>query len=383
MTFPFRLPAVNYYGRGALTHLPGQIAGSKAKKVFLISDRGVAGAGLVDRVKALVEEGGGAVKAFLDVEAEPGFQNLEEALAALKAWPADTVVGLGGGSPLDVAKAAAAMAGNQGSIRDYVGTGLIPRPGLPAILIPTTAGTGSEVTPNAIFTDKEEKVKKGVVSPYLLPYAAIVDSTLTPSMPPSVTASTGMDALTHAIESYTSNKATPQTDLYALEAVGLAGRHLRRAVAKGDDEEAREGMALASVFAGISLANAGVGAVHALSYPLGGELGVPHGLSNALLLPYVLEYNVTGHPEKFFTLAKALGENLEGLSQREGAFRAVKAVKELSADVGIPKTLREIGIKEEQIPDLSRAAASITRLMANNPRPMNLDAVRAVYYKAL
>jgi alcohol dehydrogenase len=383
MTFPFRLPGVNYYGKGAIANLKVEVAKSGVKQVLLISDYGVQKAGLVEKIQAMIEETGASVQLFLDVEAEPSFENIEAALAAFKACNGELVVGLGGGSSLDIAKAVSVMANNSGSMLDYVGIGLIPRAGVPGILIPTTAGTGSEVTQNAIFTDKKENLKKGVVSEYLLPAVAIVDSQLTLSMPPKVTAATGMDALTHAIESYTSNKTTLQTDLYALEAIRLVGKHLRRAVANGNDEDAREGMALASVFAGISLANAGVGAVHALAYPLGGQLGVAHGVANALLLPYVMEFNIVGHMDKFITVAEALGEHTAGLSRREAAFLAYKAVKELSQDVGIPQTMSEIGVKEEQIESLAIAAANVARLMANNPRVMTLDDVRAVYRKAL
>lgn len=383
MTFPFRLPSVNYYGKGTIANLKGEVVKSGAKLVLLISDYGVQKAGLVDKVQAIIEEVGAVVTQFLDVEPEPSFDNIDAALAALRGCSAELVVGLGGGSSLDIAKAVSAMANNSGNMLDYVGIGLIPKPGVMSVLIPTTAGTGSEVTPNAIFTDKKENLKKGVVSEYLLPTVAIVDSQLTLSMPPKVTAATGMDALTHAIESFTSNKATPQTDLYALESIRLVGKHLRRAVANGNDEDAREGMALASVFGGISLANAGVGAVHALAYPLGGQLGVAHGVANALLLPYILEFNVVGHIDKFIAVAEALGENTAGLSRREAAFRAYSAVKELSEDVGIPQTMREVGVKEEQIEGLAAAAINVTRLLGNNPRVMTLDDIRAVYRKAL
>lgn len=383
MTFPFRLPGVNYYGKGTLVNLKTEVAKVEGKNVFLISDIGVQKAGLVDVVKLLLEEVGVRVHVFLDVEPEPSFENIDMALAAYKECNGDLVVGLGGGSSLDIAKAVSVMATNQGNMLDYVGVGLIPKAGVTSILIPTTAGTGSEVTMNAIFTDKKENLKKGVVSEYLLPDVAIVDSAMTASMPPKVTAATGMDALTHAIESYTSNKATPQTDLYALEAIRLTAKHLRRAVSCGSDENAREGMALASVFAGISLANAGVGAVHALAYPLGGQLGVAHGVANALLLPYVMEFNIVGYMEKFIHVAEALGENTQGLSPRDAAFRSLKAVRELSIDVGIPQTMTEIGVKAEHVDNLSQAAANVTRLMANNPRIMTYNDVREIYVKAL
>ncbi|SFR09685.1 iron-containing alcohol dehydrogenase [Desulfoscipio geothermicus] len=383
MVFPFRLPGVNYYGRGAVQYLAGEIQKERAKRVFLISDKGVAGAGLVDKIKNLITEAGAEVIEFLDVEAEPSVENVELAVKTFQEAGCDFIVGLGGGSPMDVSKAVSVVAVNGGSILDYVGIGLVPKPGVPFILIPTTSGTGSEVTQNAIFTDKQEQLKKGVVTEYFLPKAAIVDSDLTMSAPPKITAATGMDALTHAIESYTAPKATPQTDLYALEAIRLIAKSLRRAVAYGADSEARENMALGSVFAGISLANAGVGAVHALAYPLGGQFGVPHGVANALLLPYVMEFNIVGHVAKFAGIAEAMGENVAGKSKREAAFLALKAVRELSQDVGIPQKLSEVGVTESDIEGLATATMNVTRLLGNNPRKVTLEDARNIFTKAL
>ncbi len=383
MVNPFSLPGINYFGRGALANLVPELNNFGAKKVFLISDSGVASAGLIDLVVDQMKTAGIDVVTFLDVEREPDIDNLEKCLASFKEQTCDLIVGLGGGSPLDVAKGISILATNGGSILDYVGLNMIPKKGIPKFLIPTTAGTGAEVTKNAIFTDKKAQLKKGVVSRHLLPEVAIVDSDLTLTLPPDVTAATGMDALTHAIESYTSPKADSQTDMYALKAIELIGANLRRAVSFGADAKAREGMALGSVFAGISLANAGVGAVHACAYPLGGRFGMGHGVTNALLLPYIMEYNLVGDLQKFANIARALGEVTDLLSLREQAELSRKAVFELSRDIGIPQKLSAFGVQKEDIAGLAEAAMQVTRLMDNNPKKLTLDEVKACLFNAL
>jgi len=383
MVHPFSLPGVNYYGRGAVNQLGSELIDLGALKVFLVSDQNVASAGLVDQVSEIVQAANLVVIQYLEVNPEPSVEDLERCLEAFNESDCDLIIGLGGGSPLDIAKGVSVLATNGGSIFDYVGLNLISKPGLPKVLIPTTAGTGAEVTKNAIFTDKKERLKKGVVSKYLLPDVAIVDPTLTLSLPPAVTAATGMDALTHAIESYTSPKATIQTDLYALKAIELIGANLRRAVAFGSDEEAREGMALGSVFAGISLANAGVGAVHACAYPLGGKFGTGHGVTNAILLPYIMEYNLIGDLKKFAKIADALGEVTELLPLREQAELACKAVFSLSRDIGIPQKLNEFGITKDDIPTLAEASMQVTRLMDNNPRKFTYEGVQRCLHKAI
>ncbi len=383
MVHPFSLPGVNYYGQGAITNLSDELKEHRASKVFLVSDSGVASAGIVEKVSDLVKANGLVVIQYLDVKPEPTVKDLENCLEVFNSNKCDLIIGLGGGSPLDVAKGVSVLATNDSSILDYVGVNLIPKPGIPKVLIPTTSGTGAEVTKNAIFTDQKEKLKKGVVSKYLIPDVAIVDSELTLSVPPAVTAATGMDALTHAIESYTSPKATIQTDLYALRAIELISASLRRAVAFGSDKDAREKMALGSVFAGISLANAGVGAVHACAYPLGGKFGTGHGVTNALLLPYIMEYNLIGDMQKFANIARAMGEVTEMLSLREQAELACKAVLSLSRDIDIPQKLSELGVKKEDIPGLAEASMKVTRLMDNNPKKLTLEEVQECLYKAL
>lgn len=295
----------------------------------------------------------------------------------------DLIVGVGGGSPMDIASITSVMLTNPGSVRDYFGINLVKRPVVPTVLIPTTAGTGAEVTPNAILTDTKEKMKKAIVSPHILPRVAIVDPLLTISMPPSVTSFTGIDALTHAIESYTSNNANILTDLIAKEAIFLISRSLRTAVANGNDLEARYDMSIGSLYAGLALANAGVTAVHALAYPLGGQFNIPHGIANGLLLPYVMEFNVLGNIAKFAKIAQLLGERIEHMSLLDQAYQAAKAVKAIYRDLKIPQSLTELNIPKEAIPALAQAAINVTRLMRNNPRSMTVHDVEKIYEKAL
>lgn len=383
MVIPFRLPEVIYLGRGALENLSKEIQKFNVTRVLLITDTGVQRAGLDKQIIEAIEKGGAQVEVFAEVEPEPSTDTVDRVGQLVRENGYQLLVGLGGGSPMDVTKGASVLATNGGSIKDYVGIELIPRQGIPTILIPTTSGTGSEVTQNAIFAFKEEQVKKGVVSQYLLPKVAIIDPLLTLSCPPHITAATGVDALVHAIESFTALKATLHTDIYALEAIRLISANLRTAVANGNNLEAREKMAIGSFFAGVSLANAGVGAVHALAYPLGGRFHVSHGVSNALLLAPVMEFNCIGNLAKFAQIAEAMGEPVTGKSQRESAMLAIKAVQELVADVGIPQSLRDVGVTEDDIEYLVASAEKQTRLLTNNPRVMTRKDIETIYRKAL
>ncbi|HWI63356.1 MAG TPA: iron-containing alcohol dehydrogenase [Symbiobacteriaceae bacterium] len=381
--FPFRTPKVIWAAPGAVAKLGPEAKRLGATRVLIITDRGLMATGAPERLAGLLAAEGIASSIYSDVQAEPSAESLEPVVALLKNEQADLVVGVGGGSAIDVAKAAALLAANGGTAYDYFGTELVKKPGLPVIAIPTTAGTGAEATPNAIFTDTKELVKKGIISAYMMPEVAIVDAELTLTVPARVTAATGMDALTHAIESYTSVKATPMTDLYAAEAIRLIGRSIRTAVFRGSDIEARSDMALGSLNAGFSIANAGTGAVHAMAYPLGGQFHVPHGIANAALLPYVLRWNVQGNVAKFAQVAALLGEKVEGLSALEAAERAVAAVARLSRDLGIPEHLSEFGVKAEDLPAMAAFSHATRRLMDNNPRNLTLAEVEQIYREAL
>ncbi len=380
--FPFRLPAMVLAGVGSVEKIADEVRRLGGARPLLITDMGVRRAGLADRVLGLLSAGDLKGEVFDQVEAEPSFENVDLCLEALRRGNHDLVIGLGGGSAMDVAKATAMLSTNGGDLRDCVGVDRVAQPSLPLIQVPTTAGTGAEVTFNAIFTDRHDHLKKGIVSPHLLAGCAIVDPALTLTTPPGVTAASGMDALTHAIESYTARRATPHTDIYALDAIRLAAAHLRTACYNGSNLEAREGMLMGSFFAGVSLANAGVGAVHALAYPLGGQFGVPHGLANALLLPYVMEANYMADLDRFATVAEAMGAGVALLTRREAAYRVVEETRQLGADVGIPARLRDLEVPRDALEGMATAASAIGRLLDNNPRRLDRAAILRIYEAA-
>ena len=379
----FRVPAHIVLGFGA-----AETAGTEAKRLgggrgFLIGDPNLQKHGIVDRILEGLKAEGLEVKLWTEVEPEPSVQSVDTPAGVAREWGADLVVGVGGGSALDTAKGVALLLRNAGTLQDYFGIGLTKQRGVPSILIPTTSGTGAEITPNSLFYVPALKEKKAVVSAHTIPDVAIVDPLLTLTVPPSVTAATGIDALSHAVESYTSLNASPMTDLYALEAVRLIGAHLRTAVANGSDLPAREGMARASLYAGIAIGNAGTNIVHALAYPLQGQHRITHGVANSLLLPYGMEFNALSNLTKFAAVAEALGEPIAGLSPRAAAAKSAEACRLLSMDVGIPQRMGEVGIRQEHIGALVEGAMKMTRLWANNPRQVRPEDARAILEKAL
>jgi alcohol dehydrogenase len=367
------------FGRGAFDGLAEQVADLKGVRPFCVVDPALAAAGLADRLKGRLEQAGLEPVLFDRAEAEPRLELADEgAKAALKA-KCDLVVGIGGGSAMDLAKAVAIVAANRGKAADYLGLNQVPGPGLPTILVPTTAGTGSEVTFTAVFVRKNLKKKEGMNSPYLYPDVALLDPLLTLSLPPKATATTGIDALCHAIESYTSINASPMSELLSLEAIALIAENLRTCVHEGGNVEARERMLLGSLYAGLGLANAGVTAVHSLSYPLGGRFGIPHGMANTLLLPAVMSYNMPAALEKFTIIAEAMGEFPDDLPLREGACLAIEAVETLIEDCGITETLGDFGVKAEDFPALAEVAMTVARPLANNPRKVAPADAVAIY----
>lgn len=378
----FRTAQTLITGRDSISKIGEEAKKLGSKKAMIITDKVIQQTGLLSRVISPLEEIDLTVDIMDEVMPEPPFENLEQMIMQLEGKEYDLLIGVGGGSVLDATKVLSIMLTNQENVRDLVGIEKVQSAGIPTILVPTTAGTGSEVTYNAIFTDVRDNVKKGIVSPYLLPKVAIVDPALTLTVPPSVTAATGMDALVHAVESYTAIRAGELTDGIALQAIKLISRSLRKAVYNGKDVKAREDMAMGSLLAGISLGNAGVGAVHALAYPLGGKFKVPHGVANSLLLPFVMKYNVVADLEKFAEVAKALGDNIEGLSLREAANCTVYALTQLAQDIGIPSSLKDVGVTAEDIPNLAEEASKIDRLLNNNPRWLTVKEIEKIYEEA-
>jgi alcohol dehydrogenase len=383
---PFRIPSAIITGAGSVReNILAEVRNLKARHILIVSDPVVAGAGYLNELRSLLAQPDLKLETYTGIEPEPAIENMETALAWCAGQVFDAVIGLGGGSVMDSAKMLAALLAHEGTVRDYAG-GLktFERRGAPTIMIPTTSGTGAEVTVNVVFKDKAAKLKRVVVSPFLMPDLAVVDPLYTLTVPPAVTAATGMDALTHAIEAYTAVKATPMTDLFAEDAIRRIGRSLRTAVASGGNVEARLDMSLGSLFGGIANAGASVGAVHALSYPLCGEYNLSHGAGNALLMPYVAEVNMMGNIPKFARIAELMGEPVHGLSTRQAAARAVAALRQLALDIEIPLHMSWFGIPEEVLPRWAKTVIETqTRLLSNNPRVLTEKDVLAIYKAAL
>jgi alcohol dehydrogenase class IV len=342
--------------------------------------------GTLDELKAA----GVAVEVFQDIVAEPTVNDFKRILEVARQFRADSVVGIGGGSVLDVTKLVAAFINSDQQVEDCFGTGFIRRKGLWFACLPTTAGTGSEVSPNAILLDERDHLKKGIVSPFLIADAAYVDPKLTWTVPAKVTADTGMDALTHCIEAYTNKFAHPSVDIYALQGIRLIAANLERAVTLARDNkpadlsdnpayvEAREALAFGSLYGGLCLGPVNTAAVHALSYPLGGEFHIPHGLSNAILLPSVMKFNMPSNVKRHAEVAIALGCE-PGKNDEETAQRGVDFIYRLAAAVGIPDKLTALGIPQTAVDGMAKAAMQVQRLLKNNPREVTEQDARDIY----
>ena len=371
------------FGKGSLLTLSDHVKEHHAQNPLVVIDKNLAKTDLLEKVANVLIPAGIKFTVYDKVEAEPPIELADEGSKLAIKNKCDIVIGIGGGSAMDTAKAIAVIATNKGAAADYLGLNKVPKAGLPKIMIPTTAGTGSEVTFTAVFLRKNLKKKEGMNSPYLYPELALLDPELTLSLPPVPTAHTGLDALCHAIESYTSVNSSPMSEMFSLEAIALIAENLRACVHDGKNIVARERMLLGSLYAGIGLANAGVTAVHSLSYPLGGKYGVGHGLANTMLLPAVMAFNLPAALEKFTDIAEAMGENVEGLPVREAAYLALDAVETLIEDCGIHETLAQFGIKEKDFQALADVAVTVARPLENNPRKISKDDMIAIYAQAL
>ena len=370
-------------GAGVLAQTATEVKRLKAGRVLIVTDKGLVAAGIVSRLESVLTEAGISWTRFDEVEPDPRFEIAVRAVEAAKSEKAELVIGIGGGSPLDIAKVCAILATNTKPVSELFGIDMVPEAGLATILIPTTAGTGSEVTPIAILSDEHEKLKKGIVSPRLFPAVAILDPELTLGMPPGVTAATGLDALIHAVEAFTSKNANSISDVFARQAMRLVFGNIRKAYANGEDLAARAGMLEGSLLAGMAFANAGVTAVHAFAYPIGAEFHIPHGVANSIMLPPVMEFNMLGNLPKFAEIAGIFGESPGGLNERERARGMVKAIGELVDDLRIPRHLTEFGVADHHIPALAQGVMKVTRLLANNPRRITVQDAEAIYRQVL
>jgi alcohol dehydrogenase class IV len=367
---------------GATSRLGEIAAGLGMSKVFLVSDKGIAKAGLLDKAVLGLRAGGMDVAVFTDVLADPPESNVLEALKLAQEFCADGVVGFGGGSSMDVAKLVAFLSRSAQTLPEIYGIGLAQGPRLPLIQVTTTAGTGSEVTPIAIVTTGEHE-KKGVIASQLLPDIALLDAELTTGLPPRVTAMTGIDAMVHAIEAYTTKlKKNPISDVLARQGLKLLFENIRAAVENGGDLEARSQMLVGAMLTGQAFANAPVGAVHALAYPIGGQYHVPHGLSNALLLPHVMRFNLPVASREYAELARELFKDLGSLTDLAAGAMLISAMEQLMVDVKLENHLSQVGIEEKALPQLAEAAMLQTRLLGNNPREVRYEDALQIYRDA-
>lgn len=351
----------------------------KKKRLFIIISKPVQGQ-FEESAQSLARSGI-TLKFNNSIDSEPDFEMFENILHEARDFGADSVIGVGGGSVLDVAKLVAVFIESNQNVREAVGIDKLSNRSTYLACLPTTAGTGSEVSPNAILLDRKKNLKKGIVSPYLVPDAAYIDPLYTHSLPARLTASTGLDALTHCLEAYTNIHAHPMMDLYALEGIRLISHNLKNAIKDGSNSESRSNLALGSLYGGYCLGPVNTTAVHALSYPLGGMFHIPHGLSNALLLPYVMEFNLGNAPERFADVALALGAK-EGPDALETAKNGVQAVKKLMKECDVPMKISELDIPESSLEMMAESAITVTRLLKNNVREVTYKDALQIYRNA-
>ena len=377
--FAFAVPQDIVFGMGSLAKLPGLLKKSGSENTFIISDRGLESLGVVKKITDSIEAAGIKYATYLDVEANPSVETVDQATEAYKNSGATSIIALGGGSPMDVAKAVGILAKFGGQITAYEGAHLVPGKIVPLIAIPTTAGTGSEVTAFSVITDRSRNYKLTVFSYELIPSVALLDPSLIMSLPPSIAAATGVDALIHALEAYLSKAASPFSDAMAEKAMELIGKHIRSFVADRSNVEAASAMMSGSMFAGIAFAWARLGNVHAMAHPLGGFFNVTHGVANAILLPTIVEYNAladTGRYEKIYNyIAKHPAYDFT-------PDMLVDEIRALTSSLGIPQTLSEVGVTEDKIPDMA-ADAMKSGNIAINPRSSTQKDIEMLYRKAL
>lgn len=373
-------PALNIVGPGALSEGIQEIAKMNLGKALIVTDKGIIEAQIIDDVTKKLTENNLEFAIFSEVCPNPTVKNVNEGLELLKKENCDYIISLGGGSPQDAAKAIGILATNGGDIRDYNGVSLSKNKSLPIIAINTTSGTASEVTINYVITDEEKKVKMVIVDSNSLATISINDPELMLKKPKQLTAATGMDALTHAVEAYTTLGAYRLSDILTLESIKIIGESLENAVENGEDLEARSKMAWGSFIAGLAFSNCGLGIVHSMAHQLGSEYNLPHGVANAILLPEVVEYNLSSNYKKFKEIAEALGENVKLLSDEEGAKKAVEAIRKLSNKIDIPK-LKDTKFNLEDIQKLSNQAFNDI-CTGGNPKQVTVEAIENIYLKA-
>lgn len=398
-TWNFHSAGSLVFGADAVQQLGTLVSDLGLNRVAILTDRVLAKTGALAAVSAPLTAAGIHVQAFEDGAPEPSIELAEKLTKQIRRFEPDGLLGLGGGSNMDLAKIVAVLLAHGGQVRDYVGECKVPGPVLPLVCVPTTSGTGSEVTAGTVLTDTVQQVKVGVMSNHLRPRLAVVDPKLTLSCPKTVTADSGIDALVHAIEAFTAVEnadfplpqgspsvyqgRNPLADCFAERAIALVGQHLVAAVEQPANYAAREGMALAATMAGLAFSNVGVALVHAMEYPLGGATHCSHGAGNGLLLPYVMRFNLPARVERMGRVAELLGASVKGLSTDAAAALAVAEVERIRAQIGIPSQMRALGVRAEQLPSFAEKAFAIKRILRVNPRSASQAEIEAIYTAAL
>lgn len=377
------LNETSYFGAGARRMLADEFRGRGYVRAFVVTDKDLIRFGVAGKVTGVLDEAGIAYEIFSDLKPNPTVKNVQAGVEAFRRSGADAIVAIGGGSAMDTAKAVGIIAANPafGDVVSLEGMAPTANRSVPVFALPTTAGTAAEVTINYVITDEANTKKMVCVDPKDIPAVAIIDAELMAAMPRGLTAATGMDALTHAIEGYITKGAWTLTDMFELKAVELIARWLPAAVENGADTEAREGMAVAQYIAGMGFSNVGLGLVHGMAHPLGAFYDIPHGVANALLLPYVMQYNMESSLVKFGDVARAMGVDTAGMGTRQAAQAAVDAVRTLAVRVGIPQRLSSLGVREEDLPRLA-ASALADVCTPGNPRDTSAEEILALYREA-
>ena len=377
----FILNETSYHGKGAIENIVPEAKARGFKKALVCSDPDLIQFGVTQKVTDLLDEAGLAYEMYSDIKANPTIENVQHGVKSLQDSKADYMIAIGGGSSMDTAKAIGIIDRNPefADVRSLEGVADTKNPCTPILAVPTTAGTAAEVTINYVITDAQKDRKMVCVDPHDLPIVAFVDPDMMSTMPAGLTAATGMDALTHAIEGYITAGAWEMSDMFHLKAIELISQHLRGAVA--NTPEGREGMALGQYIAGMGFSNVGLGIVHSMAHPLGALYDTPHGVANAIILPTVMEYNAPATGDKYKDIAKAMGEDTTGMSQEEYRQAAINAVKKLSQDVGIPTDLKEI-VKVEDLDFLSESAYA-DACRPGNPRETSVAEIKELYQSLL
>lgn len=388
MTSTYHFQSVKHivHGPHSLDQLADKLAllDRPVRRIAFITQPVIEQMGVVERVAAALAQRDVQTLVVRDVQPEPSIENVETVFREqIAPFAPDAILSIGGGSVLDAAKLFAVRLTNDEPLRQWLGVDLIKRPGVPLVLVPTTAGTGSEVTPNAIVTLPDEELKVGIVSRHLLPQLVILDATLTVGLPKPITAATGMDAFIHALESYISTKANPISDMFAMESMRLIGANLVEAYQQGESLPARQAMLMGSMYGGLALTAAGTAAVHALAYPLGGMFNITHGVANSMLLPHVMQFNLDAIVDRLAHVAHALQIARHDDSDQAAADKLLARLREWTAVLEIPQDLRRFGVGEEHLEPLAIAAAKVKRLLGNNPKPLGHEDIKAIYRNLL